>query len=111
MGATIKPIPATALLKAKTEAVARPPMSVTTPQLAVRLQSPNSLTTNSSQQKTYGLSYHNMAASSTAAAVPLPNRATPLRDQRRFPDQAISQSLRMPPVSPAIAPPRSGRAE
>ena len=43
---------ATELLKANTEAVARPPMSVIVPHRDVRLMSANSLTTNSMPQKT-----------------------------------------------------------
>src|SRR5437868_8017654 len=107
----MNPIPATALLKANTEAVARPPISVTTPQLVARLQSPKNLTAKSSPQKTYGLLYQTSAISKNAAASPLPMNAIPLRDQRRLPVRAIHQSLSMPPTTPAMAPPKSGSAE
>ncbi|GIS58837.1 MAG: hypothetical protein CM1200mP2_10620 [Planctomycetaceae bacterium] len=43
---------ATELLKANTDAVARPPISVIVPHRVVRLMSANNLTTNSMPQKT-----------------------------------------------------------
>src|SRR2546423_15401557 len=107
----MKPMPATALLKANTDAVARPPMSVTTPQLVARLQSPKNLTANRKMQNTYGFSYHTSATSSSAAASPLPTAPMPLRDQRRLPVWAMHQSFSAPPAMPAIAPPRSGNDE
>src|SRR5262245_3920183 len=107
----MKPMPATALLNANTEAVARPPISVTTPQLVARLQSPKNLTANRKPQNTYGFSYQMSAVRSSTAARPLPAMAIPLRDQRRLPVRAMHQSLSAPPASPAIAPPKSGNDE
>src|SRR5262245_2730908 len=104
-------MPAIVLLNANTEAVARPPISVTTPQLVARLQSPKNLTANRNQQKTYGSRYQARATNSNTAANPLPQRATPRRDQRRLPLAAMQVSLRIPPSSPPIAPPRSGSDE
>src|SRR5437868_9343379 len=107
----MKPMPATALLKANTDAVTRTPISVTTPQLVVMLQSPTSLTANRNPQNTYGSSYHDSATKRSTAASDLPTAAMPLRDQRRLPVAAMHQSLSTPPAMPAMAPPSSGSDE
>src|SRR5262245_32520406 len=107
----MKPMPATALLNANTDAVARPPISVTTPQLVAKLQSPKNLTANRKLQNTYGFSYHTSATKSSTAAAVLPNPAIALRDHRRLPVRAMHTSFSIPPAIPAIAPPNSGSDE
>src|SRR5215212_5660334 len=98
-------MPATALLNANTDAVTRPPISVTTPQLVARLQSPKNLTANKKPQNTYGFSYQTSAASKSTPADPLPMPPIALRDQRRLPVIAIHKSLSSPPATPARPPP------
>ena len=111
IGATMAPVVAMALFQAKTVAVERPPMSVTTPQVVVRLQSEKNFTKNSIVQKRYGLSYQISAVSSRTAAMPLPARPTATRAFRRSPRRRIMKSLSQPPHAPPQAPPSSGRAE
>ena len=53
-GPAIEPAPATELLKANTVADVLPPISVTTPQVVVRLQSEKNLTKKSITQKSLG---------------------------------------------------------